>query len=254
MSQAQLTFDVSAIGKTLHRRIRLRFSLRALLIVVTAVAIVGGSSVCNIKRFRSQRISIDKLSARCGRFFIKPAFPFILMWLLGDRECRTLVDVVRADLSSGRSGSSQRFNDEDLEHIGELHKLQVLSISQAAVTDHGMRHLAGLRRLKQLAITDSRISDAGLRHIGELTKLDSLVLDRTQVTDDGLAHLAGLKTLAVLSLNETLVEGTGLRYVKKSPLELLRMNGCPLTDAGVEEIYRFPKLARQRTSSGMVTE
>ena len=75
-----------------------------------------------------------------------------------------------------------------------------------------MKELAGLTELRLLDLSHAKISDAGLRHLAGLRRLQSLRLyDVANVTDAGLAHLKGLTDLRELNLGITSVTGEGMK-------------------------------------------
>jgi hypothetical protein len=53
------------------------------------------------------------------------------------------------------------------------------------VTDAGLKHLAGMKRLDCLELAKTRVTDAGLKHLAEAPELRALVLSGTDVTDAG---------------------------------------------------------------------
>lgn len=67
--------------------------------------------------------------------------------------------------------------------------LEELDLSQTAVTDDGLKQLAGLTRLTTLWLTGTSIGDAGLRHLTPLKTLESLALNQTRVTAAGVRAL-----------------------------------------------------------------
>jgi len=62
-------------------------------------------------------------------------------------------------------------------------------LSNTQVTDVGLVHLKGLRKLDRLHLTGTQVTDAGLEHLKGLTNLEWLYLRSTQVTDAGVAEL-----------------------------------------------------------------
>ena len=72
------------------------------------------------------------------------------------------------------------------------------------MTDAGLGHLQGLRRLEKLYLYGTRITDAGLGHLQGMDQLQKLYLAGTEVTDAGLATLVGLSRLSVLDLEDAL--------------------------------------------------
>lgn len=80
-----------------------------------------------------------------------------------------------------------------MKHLGELNELEILCLASCGesskITDDGLQHLSGLRRLRVLWLFGTNVSDAGLPKLQELTALQELNLQHTQVTDAGVAKL-----------------------------------------------------------------
>lgn len=91
--------------------------------------------------------------------------------------------------------------DVGLARIASHRKLGVLSLRGAAISDDGLRHLAGLKSLEYLTLANCHaITDAGLKHLAVLKNLKHLGLAGTSVTGPGLEHLKGLALLRSLSI------------------------------------------------------
>lgn len=98
--------------------------------------------------------------------------------------------------------------DAGLVHLQDLPSIRKLDIGggyqkPSKIGDAGLAHLGGLHTLEQLVLSDSQVSDAGLEHFRGLTNLRSLYLFQTDITDAGLAHLEGLKELQILRVGRT---------------------------------------------------
>jgi serine/threonine protein kinase len=118
-----------------------------------------------------------------------------------------------------------------------LAKLQRLSLIEArSVNDEALANLKGLK-LDWLALRRTAISDAGLRHLAGQSELDTLEINGTAVGDAGLAHLAGLKALKHLHLESTRVTDAGLKHLHGlKNLQWLRVVDTRVTDAGVKAL------------------
>jgi internalin A len=78
--------------------------------------------------------------------------------------------------------------DADLESLKQLKSLQILNLSQTAITDAGLKPIASLPNLRNLILPVS-ITDAGLVHLKGLRNLKILLLNGTKVTDAGLRDI-----------------------------------------------------------------
>ena len=149
-----------------------------------------------------------------------------------------------------------------------MDQLEGLELEHARLTDEGLRHLAGLRRLRHLDLKDTPITDAGLAHLRGLRNLRELELDGTRVAGPGLVHLAGLVRLESLSVNSTPVDDAGLALLPDLPrLENLCFGGGVwitgasgdqrvvggITDAGLRHLERFAGLKWLQFTNSRIT-
>ena len=94
-------------------------------------------------------------------------------------------------------------------HLGGLTSLSGLNLVGTDFDDAGLAALEGLGNLKALVLPTA-ITDAGLKHLAGHVQLETLVLDKSGVTDEGLANLAPLAALKRLSLRGTRVTLAGV--------------------------------------------
>lgn len=80
-----------------------------------------------------------------------------------------------------------------------------VDLTLAHIDDDGLENLCGLSRLQRLDLCFTPISSDGLQHLSGLTSLNSLDLRITRVDDEALHHLSSLKDLKELWLCDTLV-------------------------------------------------
>src|SRR5262249_51990177 len=93
---------------------------------------------------------------------------------------RWLVDALGPDFLGSVKAAQIGPRDADavMAHIGQLHRLEELSIRpRSTLTNAGMVHLRGLARLKTFGIGDAKITGAGLANLAALTQLRSLNLN-----------------------------------------------------------------------------
>ena len=90
-------------------------------------------------------------------------------------------------------------SDNNLKYVGSLGQLERIYIWDAAnLTDAGAAHLAGLKNLTYLHISDSQITDASLKVFANLPKLEGLSLQFNRFSDEGVRELHKLKHLKSL--------------------------------------------------------
>jgi internalin A len=88
----------------------------------------------------------------------------------------------------------------------------VLQMANEDVTDATLKHLSGMKSLRELDLAGSQVSDAGLKELAGLVSLEKLILSRTKITDAGLKPLLDkLPKLKLLDVRETGVTPTVLR-------------------------------------------
>jgi len=207
------------------RRSWYQYTLRTLLIVVTAAGCGLGWLGWKVREARQQqaavaailklggRVSYDYQFDAAGSFLSSgaPPGPEWLHALLGDDFFRSVYQI---DFLSLLRDST--LTDANLERLKGLSQLKELFLSSTHVTDAGLEHLKGLTNLEVLALGSTRVTDAGLQYLTQLTKLEALDLNCTQVSDAGLERLKGLTRLKELSLQATKVTPAGVAELQKA--------------------------------------
>lgn len=112
--------------------------------------------------------------------------------------------LVREAADDAKIGSIAAVGD----HIAQL------DLSKTAVTDAGLKPVAGLKRLVRLDLNQTQIGDAGLAELKSLEHLHYLNLYGTQVTDAGLEHLRAFKGLESLYLWQSKVTEAGVKKLQ----------------------------------------
>jgi RNA polymerase sigma factor (sigma-70 family) len=137
----------------------------------------------------------------------------------------------------------QAVTDAGLKELAGLKSLQSLILDNNPVTDAGLDELAGLKNLRTLDLRETRVTDAGLQKLAALPSLQALSLGATRTTDGGLKHLARLKTLQVLDLSGTKVTDAGLKELSGlKALQILDLRGTQVTGLGLKELAGLESL------------
>ena len=97
--------------------------------------------------------------------------------------------------------------EKDLMNLRRFSDLRHLELLGVQLTDAGLTHLSGLRKISSLCLQKNKITGAGMTHLKDLTELRELSLSNTEVGDAGIDHLGGLRNLFYLNLAETDVTG-----------------------------------------------
>jgi hypothetical protein len=103
---------------------------------------------------------------------------------------------------------------DSLKGVGE--QLVWLNLANTAVTDAGLKSLAGFKNLRRLHLEKTGVGDEGLAAVKGLAELQYLNLYGTKVTDKGLATLSGLKKLKNVYLWQTAVTDAGAADLAKA--------------------------------------
>ncbi len=219
--------DVSSMSDRKPRRFS-RYSLRGLLVAVTAIGIWLGYTVSQV---RTQREAVRQIQAAGGSIMYEyhefaprkwttaqsPSGPEWLRRLAGpelfdrpsiislhnppdDRwaEAARKLTTIKYLLLSGQS-----ITDAAIVQLGPLTKLWELQLTQTSVTDDALKAVGAFPKLKWMRIVSPTISDAGIAHLAQLRDLEELTLKCPQVTDQSLPVLAGFKKLGMLDIMRT---------------------------------------------------
>lgn len=103
-------------------------------------------------------------------------------------------------------------------HLGGLTGLEILMLFDAHVPNEALRHVAGLKSLKELGLSgNNQFGDEGLAYLADSKSLEILDLESTEVTDAGLLQLAKLASLRELRVDGPKIRGPGLAHLAKLP-------------------------------------
>ncbi len=151
--------------------------------------------------------------------------------------------------------SNAAVTDSDLHALEGLPKLQSLGLTGAPIGDAAVAVLKRFPGLRVLSLSGTRLTDDGLASLGDLTKLESLGLKGTAVTDAGLVHLKALTGLINLNLADTKVTDAGLVHLTGlTRLESLNLSNDTISDAGLATLSRMPGLAGLNVTGTKVTD
>lgn len=107
--------------------------------------------------------------------------------------------------------------DSALPFLMGMNQLRKLDLDRNAVTDTGLKNLAGMKRLRELHLGGClQVTDAGLKHLRDLEALEYLSVSSTHVTDAGLEYLPELTKLQFLNLVSTKVTDAGVKKLQQA--------------------------------------
>lgn len=110
---------------------------------------------------------------------------------------------------------SAKLTDAAMKQIAALKTITDLRMEKVAVTDDGLKDLAGLE-LASLNLNHTGITDAGVKNLVALKSLKKLQLANTRLTDAGLKELGALNGLTILDISITNVTADGVKAFKKA--------------------------------------
>ena len=175
-------------------------------------------------------------------------------------EPGTVVDDILEDLLPlteigvlGLQGT--KITDAGLKHVAGFKKMFQLYLGQTAVTDAGLKELATLERLEHLGLENTQITDVGVNTIVNLKNLKYLNIGGTAITDDCLKGVGGLPQLGMLCLYSTGVTDAGMKELKGLiGLRTLLLNDTALTDAGIKELAPLKQLKKIDVQNTNITD
>ena len=236
---------------TPRRRFRWSYSLRALFVLITIVAIWCAFHANRGRYERSVerefvalggRVLVGKYDPTTGKTAktIAPSgYQRFLMRLFGERFIvgieitgNTLPDAKLPESLVDRAlglphlasftARACNVHDDDLRTLGSACGLQALVLSDNPVTDEGLRDLDRLVHLEFLDLDGTAIGDGTLFRLPRLLELVTVSVSRTRVTGKGMPPFPGNGTLRNLTAEKTMLSDdflaaiavcNGLEYV-----------------------------------------
>jgi uncharacterized protein (TIGR02996 family) len=126
--------------------------------------------------------------------------------------------------------------------LGQLTELEELAVGGSAFGDRELAHLLGLRGLRRLQLHANGFTRAGLAGLGTLPGLRALDLLNCNLRDESVGALGELRQLRWLELGGNATDAS-LGHIADLPLlEVLRFNSPFVTDAGLAQLKRLPRL------------
>lgn len=128
-------------------------------------------------------------------------------------------------------------------HLAGLRRLKNLSFRSCCLTDDDMADVASFEKIESLWIEDCAVTDAGVAYLEKHPRLWRVVIMNTRITDVSLQHLVTISNLKWLWLDGTDVTDRGLAYLAAVVgLESLALRDTAITDKGILRLSGLPKL------------
>ena len=135
--------------------------------------------------------------------------------------------------------------DEDVHWLEALQGLRELEINDTPVSGTGLKHLAGLPRLRRLELFNlPNFTEAGLEELAKLTQLRSLMIGSLPVSDRRVRYLTGLKELRELEMSNSWTHA-GAR---------IQDDSGPFTEATLEDVAGLTKFRKLSLASQQLTD
>lgn len=216
----------------------LRFSIRALLLLLLLVAVLLGWTTRKVREQGIVVAALEEVGCIVGHDYSdRPSTMLerLRLWS-GEKEPRYAYSV-DFSLSQVTADYQSHVTDAELAYLRRLPHLGVLYFNGTDITDAGLANISRLTELNSLSLNDTRVTDAGLVHIERLKQLETLELSGTQITDDGLAHLRVLMKLRELNLSGTHVTDAGLVHLEGlTQLMIVYLGRTQVTDDGARKL------------------
>jgi hypothetical protein len=141
-----------------------------------------------------------------------------------------------------------------LAHIAALKELRRLDLSNADIDDDGLRIIVHLP-LRELWLQETKITDASAVTLSQIKSLNFLQLNATSVSDAFLERLSPLPELEDLGLRGTHLTGVGMKYLSRQPkLKNLDVYQTEVDDSGVAHLVACKSLNRLGLSMTKITD
>jgi internalin A len=129
-------------------------------------------------------------------------------------------------------------SDVNFSLLGQLPELNILNMSGTAIDDRVLACASDWTSIRYLTLMRTIVSDDGIQAVGTLVQLESLAIRESEITGN-LSAIARLRQLRYLDLSKSNIDDTGLRKLESiSTLRVLRLNGTPISSAGVARLRR----------------
>jgi Leucine Rich Repeat (LRR) protein len=266
---------------SLARRFRLRFSLRALLAVMTVLCLSLGWYYASAKRQERAVVAIEELHGRVaydwqfdrdGKALARspqPAGPAWLRKLLGPHYFDTVISVEISQPALNRSKPLEF--SAFAGHLAKLPGLKRLSLFGVSLSDREYAMLARLGTLEVLTLGDMNVTEKGGSQIARLSKLRELSFYDDIVAAGALANIKDMPHLESLSVychhEDRAPNGFPIWDLEKYAirddaltslpslrrLRTLSLTFTQITDEGVAVLGRMPQLEILGMSSPQIT-
>ncbi len=219
-----------SIGAAL-KRIRIRFSLRTLLIM-TMIAGLGLAWIGNRVRHVRQQRQLVRTAYDHG--FLVGFDDSVAEWAYGRFGMNGALACGDLDIVCKNTPIA----DGDLEALSGLRFLS-LSLNRSNITDDQIVRWTPPRALVSFEAQATGLGDKSAEHLARFEQLEEIDLHGTKISDEGVSHLARLPRLYALGLRKTTITDAAIKdLAKMKQLRVLKVWQTSMTPEGVEELRR----------------
>jgi hypothetical protein len=238
-------------------RRRWHYSLRFLLLCVLFVAVGMAWWRTGVNGYEREMKAVKALGEKVYDVTLHCDAPVFLRIFVGNNNLQPFTHVIMIACypeSEESKSPASLVTDADLEHLGDLTRLNLLSLENSSITDKTLERLHGLANLEVLYLDNTKITDEGLKTLRDLPRLRFMTLDGNKITGEGFKEWKNLPCLQDLSLENAPITDDSLFYLKAFPqLGNLTLSGTKVTDAGLNHLKRITNLKYLRLNGAQVT-
>jgi len=215
--------------KTTPRRLPRQFSLRALLVLTTLVALACSLMAVPLRTYERQEAAITELR-QGGCEFVENRWP-MPAWSPSTWVIKLLGNRYPANVFAMEV---YEYGDWDwfIANLVNLPELAHLNLRRCHVTDGMIRSLGCLRSLEMLDLEGTALSEAALPDLAALPNVRFLNLAHTRIRGSSLTSHPGLSRLHGMTLDGTQVADGGAALIK----HLIALHAMEVFDASDEQL------------------
>ena len=189
------------------KSLKLRFSLRTLLIAIT----IGSVLVVFVSRVNRQARLVAAITKSGGSFRYsqdRSTGSRIIYFFLGEES------FIRIHYVTLRGTNA---DDKLVSRLATLRHLTNIDLSYTKTTDRGVSKISRLPLLQKLWLDGCPISDNSGTSLSHASELESLSLNATNISDRFLENLGQHLSVKYIGLKNTKVTSKGMDLVKRMP-------------------------------------
>lgn len=164
-------------------RIRIRYGMRAMLVLMTIVCV---GVAWQVNQYKARKHLIADIRAAGGTFGVAISGPHWLREQVGDEEY--FYEPVRISFGpmTGLPPADGIELNAVLSGCRSLNRLEVLDLRGSSINDESLAIIAELPTVRILRLSNTKITDAGLDHLRELPRLEFIWMGGTEISDSAI--------------------------------------------------------------------